>query len=67
MNIHVKGPAMQECLLIDEYVDVRNGEFVEERYYFGRPWSKSDYVIVRRRYLPVLTQAEKQPDDDWAF
>jgi hypothetical protein len=67
MNIHVNGSAMQECLLVGEYVDVRNGEYVEERYYFGRPWSKSDYVIVGKKYVPVPAQTEKQPDDDWPF
>lgn len=27
----VNGLAMQECLLVGDYVDVRNGEYVEER------------------------------------
>ncbi|MUG92808.1 hypothetical protein F7734_10240 [Scytonema sp. UIC 10036] len=61
----VKGTGKpEEIELIGEYVDVLVGNYIEERYYFGRPWSLSDYVLIKR--VP-LEETQTSSDEDIPF
>lgn len=60
-QVLVKNPAMNECKLLGEEVDVRDGDNVEVRYYFGRPWAKSDYVLLRTVYKPINEHNDEFP------